>query len=253
MNIYSSKVDIRRILRTTFGALIVIGGITNAAAQIDVRSGSCEDSTCSRRTVSVTGAVSSTSSATFIPASSHCRPHSVQLIGSCGAGYTGSTYATRTTTCPSGVYGPKNVSTSSYDRSSCAAIPPTAPPVVVTPTNPSTPTSPSNPSTPTSPTDPTTPTAPTTPSDPVTPTNPTTPTTPEDPVTPPVNIPDPTNPAPPTCQLADGSDAGIGATSGPCGIGMGSGPFPNGQTYRCTANGWEMSNQGSGMYSSYCE
>jgi hypothetical protein len=106
-------------------AAVLFAGVGHAYAQTDVRSGVCEDSTCARRAMTVTGPSSSSSSASYVPASSHCRPSTVNNAPvACPTGYAGTRYTTTTTTCPAGVYGPRQVSTGGYNESGCAVVAP---------------------------------------------------------------------------------------------------------------------------------
>lgn len=101
-------------------AATLLAGTANA--QIDARSGHCEDSTCSRRSPNFsapTGSVSSVTPGSGGSTSTSCTPGNNPESTNCPAGYSGYMTRDRVTSCPSGSSGAPSYSYTPYDQSQC--------------------------------------------------------------------------------------------------------------------------------------
>lgn len=111
---------------STWIALLAACLSYDALAQTATTDGSCVDSTCARRAVTLSGMGSSSTntSGTWVAPENHCKASTQDNPNvPCPSGYVGSMHTTTTTSCPSGVFGPRKTTTSAYDKSSCSPAP----------------------------------------------------------------------------------------------------------------------------------
>lgn len=112
-------------------SLGLILAFSPAHAQVDTQTGLCTDSACVPRVMTVSGSGAVSTSAAYVAPSNNCVAKTVNNPAvACPTGYSGTMYTTTTTSCPSGRYGPKQLSTSGYNMGGCTGA---TPPVYYTP------------------------------------------------------------------------------------------------------------------------
>jgi hypothetical protein len=136
-----------------FALMLTCGLSASAMAQVNTREGACEDSSCSRRSLSLLNSTSNSSSSTTAggsggspviigvisaPASLSCAESTAYGPDqACPTGYTGTWRSTTVTQCPGGEFGDPVVSSSDNKSTQCvgsAYAPPATPSSTPTPT-----------------------------------------------------------------------------------------------------------------------